>query len=418
MVYVIVSIILLLVFIFLVLSYINDWIKDKKLLYSIGGFVIVTFLFILFCYVRKSYALFSVETNEIEYNVTVPNEWLYRECSSGGESICDSGTYVITGYNGSDTILTFPSEINGVKVSSISNGSSAISGSVGNVKSIIIPEGYVYIGNYAFYQYSNIKTVTLPESLKRVGNSAFLSTGITSVIVPSNVESIGASAFIGFSMADVTIKGKCGLGDFKVYGTSTNRTIASVFGSGVTAKFPDCKFTNELCNTNIVADSGCETDTYVITGFTEKATSLKPHPQIPIKINGKYVSSVYNNGEALNNLSGTSSILFRQDSDSRVYTIGVGAFKGTTTSKNVYKITLPPNLKTINSNAFDYTKFSTITIPASVGSIARGTFQGNTDLKTINVEGKCASGYSSSWNTITWGGADDKVINWNGTNCN
>ena len=80
-------------------------------------------------------------------------------------------TLTITGFNGDyRQIMIIPSSINGVKVSSIS--SNAFKHFV-DIEHLIIEEGILYIGEYAFLSCVSLKTVIIPNSVKFMLKGAF-----------------------------------------------------------------------------------------------------------------------------------------------------------------------------------------------------------------------------------------------------
>ncbi|MBE6563105.1 MAG: hypothetical protein E7660_05155 [Ruminococcaceae bacterium] len=88
-----------------------------------------------------------------------------------GFSYTSNGTNVyITGYEGKETELVFPSEIGGVPVVYISQ--KAFYGNT-DITKVILPEGVKNIMATAFYGCSSIAEMHLPESISIVGNEAF-----------------------------------------------------------------------------------------------------------------------------------------------------------------------------------------------------------------------------------------------------
>ena len=81
----------------------------------------------------------------------------------------DDGTLEIAGYAGNSAKYEIPAEIDGKKVTQISD--SAFSGCT-VLTSIIIPDGIAYIGSFAFYNCTSLKSVNIPESAGYVGNYA------------------------------------------------------------------------------------------------------------------------------------------------------------------------------------------------------------------------------------------------------
>ena len=84
--------------------------------------------------------------------------------------ILDDGTAEITKYNGEDTEVMIPSEIDGHKVIAI--GSDAFSG-CSTITSITIPDGIETICFDAFGWCENLKNITIPESVKSIENYLF-----------------------------------------------------------------------------------------------------------------------------------------------------------------------------------------------------------------------------------------------------
>ena len=85
-------------------------------------------------------------------------------CKGGVESI------TITGYTGSNTSITIPETINGIKVTAIAN--SAFSGCT-SLASIVIPDGVTKIGLYAFLGCSALTSIVIPDGVTKIGLDAF-----------------------------------------------------------------------------------------------------------------------------------------------------------------------------------------------------------------------------------------------------
>ena len=99
-------------------------------------------------------------------------------------------------YLGDETDVVFPSEVKGKKVVGISNTNTKTPDNYKKIKSVIIPEGYEKIGNYAFYECKNLERVVLPDSLKSIGIQAFRGcTKLKEIIMTDNISEIGIGAF-------------------------------------------------------------------------------------------------------------------------------------------------------------------------------------------------------------------------------
>lgn len=139
--------------------------------------------------------------------------------------------YTITGYTGSETSLTIPSEIAGVAVTSI--GEKAFESK--SLTSVTIPDSIISIGKYAF-KGNNISTVTLPKRLTEIEEGIFSRNKLTSVTIPDLVTSIGAYAFDLNNLTSVTIPDNVTeVGKHAFYGNGPNKLggkISKIDGQG------------------------------------------------------------------------------------------------------------------------------------------------------------------------------------------
>lgn len=64
------------------------------------------------------------------------------------------------------------------------------------IKSVIIPDGIIEIGNYAFSGCSSLSSIEIPNSVTTIGESAFSGcSSLSSTEIPQNITVIGESAF-------------------------------------------------------------------------------------------------------------------------------------------------------------------------------------------------------------------------------
>ncbi len=76
---------------------------------------------------------------------------------------------VISSYNGTETDLTVPTELNGEKVIGIGNNAFKEK----QITSLVLPQGIIYIGDYAFADCSELKDFTLPINAVFTDKNAF-----------------------------------------------------------------------------------------------------------------------------------------------------------------------------------------------------------------------------------------------------
>ncbi|MBR0541262.1 MAG: leucine-rich repeat protein [Clostridia bacterium] len=100
-------------------------------------------------------------------------DWTYNVLSE------EDKTAEITGYNGTETVLVFPEEIDGYTMVAIADD--AFSYEIGDdcpVTSITIPETYKRIGNNVFYQSLYLEEINLPDTLEFIGVNSFDKTAL------------------------------------------------------------------------------------------------------------------------------------------------------------------------------------------------------------------------------------------------
>lgn len=107
----------------------------------------------------------------------------------------DDYTCTITGYNGTASNVTIPSNIYGNKVCKIGYGSFRDSNN--NIRSVTIPNSVKRIDGYAFENCYSLNSVTFSSGLKTISNGAFSNTNLKNVTIPNSVTEIYDCAFSG-----------------------------------------------------------------------------------------------------------------------------------------------------------------------------------------------------------------------------
>ncbi len=107
---------------------------------------------------------------------------------------------IITGYLGQNSIVEFPSEIDGKPVVGLGEyvitHESGVSDRI--VQEVTIPEGVTEIKAFTFNLCEGLKKVTLPSTIKKIESSAFLScVGLNQINLPEGLEVIEQNAFYG-----------------------------------------------------------------------------------------------------------------------------------------------------------------------------------------------------------------------------
>src|SRR5215471_12865708 len=105
--------------------------------------------------------------------------------------VTNQGVVTITGYTGTNGIVTIPSTIVGLPVTSI--GNYAFYGRT-ILTNVTIPDSVTNIGSYAFYNCSRMTNVALGTNVLTIGTAAFQQcSGLTEVVLPDSVTSMGGS---------------------------------------------------------------------------------------------------------------------------------------------------------------------------------------------------------------------------------
>ena len=141
---------------------------------------------------RDSVTARNVSAKGTSYRLCDPADpdWLWRYETDGSLSLC--------GYRGSASAITLPGWSTRV-------AAAARWGEAKQLSSVVIPEGYTELGDWAFSNV-NLSSVTLPSSLKTIGYSALAWSGMTMIQLPEGLESIGENAFQNlYNLTSLTI---------------------------------------------------------------------------------------------------------------------------------------------------------------------------------------------------------------------
>ena len=270
------------------------------------------------------------------------------------------------------------------------------------IKSVIIENGVISIGNYAFSYFGSLTNVTIPNSVTSIGYDAFnYCESLASITIPNSVTSIGSSAFFdctslksievldnnkNYSSADGVLfnKDKSELITYPAGKTDSEYAIPnSVTSIGYDA-FNCCRSLASVTIPNSVTSIG----DYAFDNC-ESLTSVT----IP--------NSVTNIGEnAFENCESLASVTIPES----VTSIGRSAFS---TCKSLISVTIPNSVTSISYGTFSYcTSLKSVTIPNSVTNIGDYAFSDLENLKDVYYNGS-----KEEWNKIIIEDGNDGLTN-------
>lgn len=264
-------------------------------------------------------------------------------------------TAAITGYKGTATVVSIPSEIDGVAVTCISDRAFQ---SNKTITSVTIPSGVTTIQEHAFSSCSALTTVSLPDTLESLGNYAFYyCTALTSAKLPPSLKTIGNHSFYYCEkLADVTLPQgiqTIGTNAFRYCKSFSSLTLPKNLQSVGNYAFGDLYKTTSvkvLCDVSVLG-TGIFFNCNKLTSVSIPSTSTS----IP--------AGLFQNCNALESFTIPSGVT----------SIGANAFDGCV---NLNGMTLPSGLKEIGSHAFDSCQKLVLTsLPDGVTKIPDYAFQ-------------------------------------------
>ena len=299
-----------------------------------------------------------------------------------------SSNLTYTKFNGKITItdcdndargeLVIPGTIGGDPVTSIGIDAFA---SCASLTSISIPDSVTSIGSRAFDRCVGLTSITIPDSITSIGNGVFWNcTTLPTIVIPESVTSIGIRAFYNCkSLVSITIPESVTRIDDNAFGFCSKLTSVTIpesvilVGRGV---FIRC---HNLINIS-VDEGNLNYSSLEGVLFTKAQSTLLFFP--PGR-EGLY--TVPDEVTSINSFAFDSCLLSKVVIPVGVTSIGLKAFQ---LSSQLTSIVIPEGVTLIEPETFrDSTNLTSVTLPGSLTAIGTEAFFGCSNLMEVVLEG-------------------------------
>lgn len=118
------------------------------------------------------------------------------------------------------------------------------SGNAAKIKKVVIKEGVINVGKYAFYQLTALEGVEIASTVKIIDPYAFQNTTLTSIDLSEGLETIDGYAFWGAKLTEVTIPASVKVIEYNAFEDCTALATVKFAGEGLeklgTGAFKEC----------------------------------------------------------------------------------------------------------------------------------------------------------------------------------
>jgi hypothetical protein len=346
----------------------------------------------------------SITTVVIDEGVTHIGDWAFQEYYYNITSVTIPGSVTTIGERAFANCLSLTSVTIPANVTTI--GEFAFNHCSG-LTSITIPGKVTTIERGAFYGCSGLTSVSIPGSVTSIGTDAFRGcSGLTSVIIPGSVITIGVSAFYDCSgLTSITIPDKVTtIGEGAFYGCFGLTDVTVAWANPATVTLGAGVFDTSISTATLHVPAGRKSEYEASAVWKDFGTIVDDgEPAGPVT-----------NGT-------TGSLKWLLSSDGTLIISGKGAMPDYGGVYNIpwysltYSITavvIEEGVTHIGGWAFGghYDNITSVTIPASVGTIGEDAFAGCTGLTSVTIPASVTmiGEYAFAWCT----GLTDVTVEW------
>lgn len=168
-----------------------------------------------FCIKHKwNYSRYNPEKSKSERNVTEVKMKIKEQKLNRNEDTNivpwkkpKAGSQFVPRYQGNETSVLFPTKVEGISISGIANTAGETPDNYKQIKEVILPEGYKYIGNKAFAGCENLEIISLPSTIKEIGSGAFAGCkSLKEIVIKKNISFVGKNVFANSNINVVVIE--------------------------------------------------------------------------------------------------------------------------------------------------------------------------------------------------------------------
>lgn len=269
----------------------------------------------------------------------------------------------------------------------------------GEEATVVVPYGIERIGEDAFEFNKNIREVIFPDTLRVIGENAFYASELQAAIFPHGLERIEDWAFQNTALIAVVIPATC------------KEILASAFSGCFHLKTIHISHGVEYIGEN--AFSWCTNVEYVTIPSSavdiEKGAFSTGSPEMKLFIDPRNEKYAVIKSSLIDKAQGkiiSGSLCDGIPADADISIIGEDAYQSCKGGDGI--LTIPPNIRTIEYNAFCACHITKAFIPRTVKTIGNAIFS-LVDNCTVFVEAKNKpSQWDANWcdakkSTVAWG---------------